>query len=169
MNRAPRGAGQPQKRKRGAHFPMGSPPAPHIRPARVRVRAGSPLQRSQGSAIPRKRPIPVDKEKRHPPRRVPQTTRIPGRRSDCREERVLSVLSKRGRRIAKRAVGFRTHQRFAHNGVAELLLPPTRRTKKLPPGPGAAEWVGSRQLYQCPCELGFGAGASKVPRALSKD
>src|SRR5262245_2081118 len=39
----------------------------------------------------------------------------------------------------------------------------------LPPGPGAAKWVGSRQLYQCPCELGFGAGASKVPRELSKE
>src|SRR5262245_36185131 len=34
--------GEPQK-KEGRHFPLGSPPAPQIPPARVRVRAGSPL------------------------------------------------------------------------------------------------------------------------------
>jgi hypothetical protein len=32
----------PQK-KEGRHFPLGSPPAPQIPPARVRMWAGSPL------------------------------------------------------------------------------------------------------------------------------
>src|SRR5262245_8802963 len=63
-----------RKKERGAPTsPWGSPPAPQIPPARVRVRAGSPLQRSQGGPIPRKTPVPVDKRKRHPPRRVPLT------------------------------------------------------------------------------------------------
>src|SRR5262245_19680854 len=73
---------------------------------------------------------------------------------------------------SERAVEFPTHQRFAHNGVAELLLQPTRRCgkqKKLPPGPGAAKRGGFAEPYQGPLQVGVRGGCRKVARPIFKD
>jgi hypothetical protein len=141
------------KRKRGAHFRLGSPPAPQIPPARVRVRASSPLQRSSGRAIPSKRFIPLCIRKKAPaPSGAFPQQGIPGRRSQCLAERVLSVPLKLARRMRWAPSGSGPRCHFAKECGGGRSFPHRLRTlatlaqKKAAPGWGQPS-VGSRQLH----------------------